>query len=194
VASEGKHSQEFRRYRQGLIAFYLAIVAAGGALLVASVVWQLAVPSSAVRTLVDPENPPVTADDPDAEALLHCHADLSALLHRLGESAGELLSTPPTDGRAEVGSVWNERSQMWRADYDALGARCRFPELAAAQRRAALQRMAEIYAELPAMHRTYQQILQQFDDQLAGELARKRRALDRSREALLRRHRAAPPP
>jgi hypothetical protein len=194
VASEGKHPQEFRRYRQGLIAFYLAVVAAGGALLVASVIWQLLVPTPVAVPLGDPEDPPISVDDPDSEALLHCHADLSALLDRLGESAAELLSTAPAEGRAEVGSAWDERSQTWRAEYEALGARCRLSELAAAHRGAALQRMAEVYADLPAVHRTYQRILQQFDEDLAGELARKRRALDRSREALLRRDRAAPPP
>ena len=193
MASEGKHPHEFRRYRQALVAIYFAVVTAGGALLVASVIWQLVSPQPR-KAPRDPDAPTISVEDPSLDELLRCHDDLSDLLTRLGESAGELVSAPPADGRAEVGALWNERSRAWRADYERVGVRCRPAELAAAQRGAALERMAEIYADLPAMLRTYQHILEQFDDQLAGELARKRRALDRSREALIRRHRDAPAP
>ena len=194
MASEGKHPHEFRRYRQALIAIYFAVVTAGGALLIASVLWQLVAPKPRMAPEGDPASPAISVEAPSPDELLRCHDDLSNLLKRLGDTAGELLSAPPADGRGEVGALWYERSRAWETDYERLGARCRFTELAAAQRGAALERMAEVYADLPAMLRTYQQLLEQFDDQLAGELARKRRALDRSREALSRRYRDAPAP
>lgn len=199
MASEDKHSHEFRRYRQVLLALYFAVVAAGGALLVASVLWQLVVsPPATEEPPTDPEAPfdwPISVGDPDPDKLLRCHADISALLKNLGDIAGDLKAAPTRDAAAEIDSLWERRSRQWRSEYEDVGARCRPSSLADAHRGAhGLGPMAEVYAKLPAMLRRYQTLLEQFDDPMAGELAQMRRALDRSRTSLLRGYDATPAP
>lgn len=194
MASEGKHPHEFRRYRQGLLALYFAVVAAGAVLLVASVVWQLIVSQPAPERPALAGDRPISVENPSPEALLHCHAELSKLLTRTVDTASELISVPRHEGRAELDEAWSDRSRQWRADYEAVGAHCRFPDLAAAREGAAFERMSEVFAGLPDVRDAYRDLLHQFDDHLADELAQMRRALERSRDALLRHERAVPPP
>ena len=193
MASESKHPHEFRRYRQGLTLLYFAIVAAGGLLLILSIVWQLVAPHPRPPP-GDLEGAQISAHDPDEEELLACHDDLFELLGRLGAEAGSLLSAPPRGETGEVGTAWNEVSREWLKQHKRLGVRCRFEELALAQRGATFERMAEVHRELPAQLDYYENLLEQFDDVQAGQLAQMREALQRSRESLKRRHRAASSP
>lgn len=181
--SESKHPHEFRRYRQGLTLLYLAIVTAGGALLVASIAWALISPASPVEV----EGAPISVEDPDPQELIACHDDLSDLLSRLGDEAAELMARPPRLGSAEIGGAWEAFRRTYVRELDEVGGRCRFRELASAHRRPAYERMAEVYAGLPEQLDEYEEFLQQFDDQQAGELAQMREALRRSRDPLERR-------
>ena len=186
MSSEAKRPNEFRRYRQGLTAVYFVVVAVGAFLLIGSIVKQLLFPRPRAVGLSGPK---VSAEDPAPEDLLRCNADLQDLLTRPGEVTRDLLKAPTHRGRAEVLSAWEESTRVWWDDYHEVGARCRFSELADARLGAVYDRMAEVYGDLPAMRRKYQELLKQFDDDQAAELAQMRRALDRSRDVLLRRER-----
>lgn len=159
----------------------------------ASIAWQLVAPASPAHPEDTPEAP-LSLHEPDREELLACHDDLSDLLTRLGAEAGRLVALPAETGGVDIGTAWNEAASAWRRDREAAGVRCRFEELATAQRGAAYERMANVYAELPEVLEAYEDILEEFDDHPAGELAQMREALERSRETLERRHRAASSP
>jgi hypothetical protein len=176
VSQDTKKPPEFRRYRQGLTTLYLAVVAFGGVLLTTSVLkahfWRS--PTVALT------GPKISAENPNPKELIKCNRDVALLLGELGANTAELMAAPT----AEIDRQWEEFSRQWRLDYDEVDARCRFSELVNTNMGTAYDRMASVHTDLPAMRLKYQSLLVRFDEEQADELARMRRALDRSLAAL----------
>ncbi|RMH42931.1 MAG: hypothetical protein D6689_06715 [Deltaproteobacteria bacterium] len=185
------HAAEFRRYRQVLATAYAVVAAAGGALLAASVIYGLFFERTEPRLT----GPRLSADNPNPEELIACNRDVARLLDDLGRHTATLMATAGASGdpggsspsTESIDRRWETLSRRWRMDYDEVGARCRFSELANQDLGTAYDRMASVYAELPAVRLKYQSLLVRFEDDLAGQLRRMRRALDRSLAALTER-------
>jgi len=165
---------------------YLGTAAAIFALLSASVIKELFFRRPAVET----PRSGLSARPTPAE-LLDCHRGVLDLLSRLGTRTCELLALPPSGAQDEILASWEDFSRAWRDEWDVVDARCRFSELADTEMGVAYDRLAQVHGDLPNMRLKYQSLLVRFDDEQAAELARMRRALDLSREALERE--AAPP-
>jgi hypothetical protein len=164
---------------------YLVTALAGFALLSASIVKELFFR----RPAVELPRSALSADDPAPEDLLECQNSVLGLLTQLGNKTCELLALPPSGDRSELPARWEDFSRAWRDEWDVTDARCRFSELADTQKGAAMgvayDRLAQVHGNLPTMRLKYQSLLVRFDDEQAAELARMRRALDLSREALV---------
>jgi hypothetical protein len=181
VPKEPKKVSEFRRYRQALTAIYLGTVAAGFALLTASVLKELVLGDRQreVREVA------VFAEDPDPEELLRCQQSVVSLFEGLGTKTCELLSIPPREGAAgEISSEWEAFSDSWLEKWQAVGARCGFRQLADNNMGIAYDRMARVHGDLRTMRLKYQSLLVRFENEQAAELAHMRRALDLSGDAL----------
>lgn len=161
-----------------LTAIYFATVALGFALLVASVAKELMFRSPAV------ELPQSQMNAQDPTILLECHDRVLGLLIKLSDTTNELLSRPPQGDRGSLASDWEDFTRAWNDEWDTINARCRFSELADRNVGVAYDRLAKVHAELPTIKLKYQSLLIRFEDEQAAELARMRRALDRSRAAL----------
>jgi len=180
VSPEPKKSNEFRRYRQFLTGLYLAAAACGVMLLVISVVFQLA-----TRIEPEPSNVQISLSQPASGQLLHCHNKVSELYQELGKTTAQLVVQPANGKRPQIGAQWQEFSRNWKKDWKQADHICRFSEALKTHRGVAYGRLARVHHDLPTMHLKYQSLLIQFDKQQAAELVRMRRALDRSRTALV---------
>ncbi len=171
---------EFRRYRQALAAIYLATIALGFGLLAVSVVKQLLFRRPAVQL----EGPALSAENPDPRDMLRCNDDVHDLYEDLPRFTAQLLRSPTRGKQVQVGAEWENFSRKWLYRWDEVNARCRFSELRDSDMGLAYDRMANVHGDLPALRLKYQSLVVRFDDEQAAELARMRRALDKSREAL----------
>jgi hypothetical protein len=176
VSEDTHNPAEFRRYRQGLTATYVAVAGLGGVLLTASVAqalfWH--------RPAVDLTGPKLSAENPNPKELIGCNRDVADLLAALGATTTALMADPSPDMHRR----WEEFSRQWRKHYDEVDERCRFSELANTNMGTAYDRMAGVHGDLPAMRLKYQGLLVRFDEEQADEIDRMRRALDLSLAAL----------
>ena len=180
MSKSSDKADEFRRYRQALAAIYLATIAAGFGLLTVSVVKQLLFRRPSVQL----EGPALSADNPDPRELIRCNDDVQRLYDDLQRVTAQLLHSPTKGEKVQVGAQWEDFSRHWLYRWDEVNARCRFSELRDSDMGLAYDRMANVHGDLPAMRLKYQSLVVRFDDEQAAELARMRRALDKSREAL----------
>ncbi|MCG8422850.1 MAG: hypothetical protein MJE77_33480 [Proteobacteria bacterium] len=172
-------ANEFKRYRQILAALYIGTITAGFLLLAASVVNELF-----FRPAPTPNGPVLSGDDPDNEALMHCHRSVAGLYDELGGIAAQLLALPGQSQK--LTPHWMAFSERWMRQWDRVAVQCRFSELADTHMGEAYDRMARVHRELPTIRLKYQSLLVRFDEQQAADLSRAKRDLDRSRELLLR--------
>jgi hypothetical protein len=170
-----------------LIALYVSTAAAGFLLLAASVARELLFRTPAVEL----PRSALKSDAPDPNLLLECNDLVSKQLTSLSTTTSRLFAQPFVDPEANVDALWSEFSRKWRDDWDVTNAQCRFSDLSGTRMGDAYDRMAQVHLALPEMRLKYQELLVRFDEEQAAELAEMRRALDRSRDALL--EQTAPP-
>jgi hypothetical protein len=177
VSSGSEKPGEFRRYRQALAVLYVGTIAAGFALLGASVARQLLWSPD-----VEFEGPMLEEDNPDPRLLLECNRRVRKLYDQLDQETLELLGSPPRGEDRELRREWEAFGRDWIQEWHRVNAQCRFEDLADSMGDA-FERLAEVHGDLRAMRLKYQSILVRFDKEQAAELLDMKRALDDSRRA-----------
>ena len=175
-----RNANEFKRYRQILAALYIGIVATAFVLLAVSVVDELYIRGRS-------HHPDARrAGNPSHSDLVRCLGDITGLYSELGHRTAELLALPGKDRSAEILPRWKDFSETWLKRWDEVEVSCRFESPLDTARGEAYHSMARVHGELPAMRLEYQSLLIRYDKELAADLARLARELDRSRQLLLR--------
>ncbi len=177
MSSGSEKPGEFRRYRQALAVLYVGTIAAGFALLAASVARQLLWSPD-----VEIEGPVLEEDNPDPRLLLECNRRVRKLYDQLDQVTLELLGSPPRGETRDLRREWEAFGRDWIQEWHRVNAQCRFEDLADSMGDA-YERLAEVHGELRAMRLKYQSILVRFDKEQADELLDMKRALDDSRRA-----------
>jgi hypothetical protein len=177
VSKGSEKPGEFRRYRQALAVLYVGTIAAGFALLAASVAKQLL-----WSPHVEFEGPRLEEDNPDPRLLLECNRHVQALYDQLDQETLDLLGSPPRGRDRDIRREWEAFGKDWIQQWHRVNAQCRFEELSDSMGDA-YERLAEVHGDLRAMRLKYQSILVRFDKEQADELLDMKRALDDSRRA-----------
>jgi hypothetical protein len=164
---------EFQRYRTALAAAFFGFIALAALVVSASIVSELFFSHRGHRV-------PGTGSPPD---LVSCNAGVGRLLDELSQTAAAVAAEPADPG---PGEAWTRFETRWQAEWEEANARCGFSELADTGKGAAYDRMAWVYRSLPTVKLKYRDQLERFSQDLAGDLAQMRRALELSRKDLLK--------
>jgi hypothetical protein len=170
VAPRREKPSRSQRYRYALLAGLIAVGAALGVLVSASIVIDLfATGRKEARreALAAPE-------------LAACHADVRLLLERLAREAARLELLPLEGRPGDLVTTWDGFAGSWDTAWREIDTRCRFSQLADRGLGTAYDRMAWVHRSLPSTKKKYAEKMARFSRDLAGEVAQMRRALDKS--------------
>lgn len=170
-----------------LAAIYITVGSLGSLLLLSSVVAELFF-----------RHAPAGMEDPTPLDQLSCNKEVEKLLSELGQTASDIQRDAAVgvargrDVGESISDQWEAFSRDWQRQWETVNARCKFDELADTDLGQAYDRMAWVHRRLPGLKLEYKELMKQFTDKQADELAEMREALTLSRKLL--EQRAETPP
>jgi hypothetical protein len=179
VSLAAKHSpQEFRQYRRLVSWTTLSVIAFGSVYLLVSVAVGLYRHRHAISA---GDQISVTASNTEMVSCYDELRDIAVALRKYLERSHHLLASDDADEMQR----WADEGEVWRAQWQSLGQRCRLTDrLRAGPQRREMEAMAAAHEELGNIRNTYTEALKRFAKDLAPRLGRLDKRLAKVGEVL----------